>query len=98
MSSFRSAIAERYPQTPTAPKALYRAACATHYLTQFSYWWETESDRLDFWAQSVRLMTRVYEKYPNDPLAKSARKYAGVFAGDEPEAVRCGGLCCYTGY
>ncbi len=73
-------LARKYPDSPSAPKALYRAACATNYLTGFNYWWEFEADKMDYWSQSVRLMKRVYQKYPNDPLAKNARKYSHVFA------------------
>jgi len=83
-------IATRYPKSPTAPKALYRAACATQYVADLNGWWRNEADRTDLWNQSVRLMKRVYTKYPNDVLAKSARKYAGVFASTAAQESRSG--------
>jgi TolA-binding protein len=73
-------IAKRYPKSPTAPKALYRAACASQYVAELNGWWRNEADRTGLWNQSYRLMKRLYTNYPKDPLAKSARKYSKVFA------------------
>jgi hypothetical protein len=81
-------IARRYPRSPYAPKAIYRAACAAHYLADFNDWWRKENDRLGLGDQSVRLMKRVYRNYPRDALARPARKYARVFAGHEEEQSR----------
>ena len=73
-------IEKRYPRSPTAPRALYRAACCARYLANYNYWWRKEDKRHDYWAESVHLMTRLANRYPTDPLAAHARKYAGVFA------------------
>lgn len=82
------AIAKQYKQSPEAPKALYRAACASHELANFDYWWRKEAPRLHLADDSVRLMQRVFQQYPNDPLAKSVRKFAKVFAEENKEISR----------
>ncbi len=81
-------IVRQYPRSPTAPKALYRAACATNYLTEFDGWWRDEADRQDFADEAVRLMQRVYQQYPRDILAGAARKFAGAFAAAHAAAAR----------
>lgn len=79
-------IARRYPGTAVAPKALYRAACASDYLADFNGWWRKEAGRQRLEDSAVQLMTRVYRQYPRDPLAKPARKFAKVFAGERAQA------------
>lgn len=74
-------IAREYPNTKTAPKALYRAACAADRL-YINSWWDQEGNPvLDHDKEASKLMARLAKRYPKDPLAKPARKYAGVFAG-----------------
>lgn len=81
-------IARRYPHTPSAPKALYRAACCANYLSGYNEWWRTghnwhgqgkRQDQLS--AEAVRLLNLLVRRYPKDPLIPSARKYVRVFAG-----------------
>ena len=72
-------IAARYPRSPAAPKALYRAGCCARRLADFSHWWRAENKRHDFWKESERSMRRVAARYPQHPLAANARKYAAVF-------------------
>lgn len=74
-------IARRYPNTKTAPKALYRGACAVRLLSSMNQWWDKENGRADLDSEAARLMRAVYQQYPKDPLARPARKYARVFAG-----------------
>ena len=81
-------IARQFAQSPVAPQALYRAACASHKLTTFDGWWRKEAVRLRLAEDAIRLMKRVYQQYPHDPLAGSARKFAKVFAEEHTEAVR----------
>ena len=38
------AIVADYPNTPTAPAALYRAACAAEKLDNLNEWWRTDED------------------------------------------------------
>ncbi|HLK61666.1 MAG TPA: tetratricopeptide repeat protein, partial [Chthonomonadaceae bacterium] len=72
-------IARRYPDTPTAPKALYRAACSDRYLATFNGWWREENAQEDHWKEAARLMRELAQRYPHDPLAADAKKFAGVF-------------------
>jgi len=81
-------IAKQYPQSPTAPKALYRAACASYLLANFNDWWRKEAVRLHLANEAVSLMQRVYQEYPHDPLAPSARKFAKAFAEEYAQTVR----------
>ena len=74
-------IAREYPKTKTAPKALYRAACAAERLWNLNAWWGEKHAAFDHSKESSKLMTLLARRYPNDPLAKPARKYAGVFEG-----------------
>lgn len=74
-------IADDYPDTRTAPAALYRAACAAERLWHLNAWWNDEKTPVDHNKEASQLMARLARRYPKDPLAKSARKYADVFAG-----------------
>lgn len=81
-------IAERYAHTPTAPRALYRAACSSKHLAGFNAWWREEDARVGLIRQSARLMKRLARLYPRDPLAHSARKFAAVFGQDLRDALK----------
>ena len=74
-------IADDYPDTRTAPAALYRAACASERLWHLNAWWNGEETPVDHNKEASQLMARLARRYPKDPLAKPARKYADVFAG-----------------
>ncbi|MBI3923765.1 MAG: tetratricopeptide repeat protein [Armatimonadetes bacterium] len=72
-------IARRYPHSPVAPQALYRAACCARWLANFNAWWSDENKRHDSWDESIHLMHEVARRYPHHPLAREARKFAEVF-------------------
>lgn len=72
--------AQRYPKSPVAAQALYRAACASRSLASYNTWWREENRRQNHWVEAVRLMRLVEWRYPKSSLTKEARKYAGVFA------------------
>jgi hypothetical protein len=78
-------LVRRYPNSPTVPYALYRAACAGRHLASFNSWWDDENKRHDFWKECTRLMRQVVRDYPHHPLAMHARKYARVFADERTE-------------
>lgn len=87
-------VARRYPDSPTAPQALYRAACCAYHLSSFNGWWRSGYTRRPLhpdpgWhtpqkdallTEASRLMRQIVRRYPKDPLARSARKYGRVFA------------------
>ncbi|MGO8671513.1 MAG: tetratricopeptide repeat protein [Capsulimonadaceae bacterium] len=75
-------IARLYPDTPAAPKAMYRAACCFHNLSDFNNWWRDEDTHHGLNRQAIHWMQMVYTRYPHSPLAPSARKFAGVFADE----------------
>jgi outer membrane protein assembly factor BamD (BamD/ComL family) len=72
-------VARRYPQSPAAPKALYRAACAADRLAGLNETWREVDKRHSLEAKASRLMKRLVQRYPNHPLVHSAKKYAAVF-------------------
>lgn len=72
-------IARRYPHSPVAPQALYRAACCARWLANFNAWWSDDNKRHDHWDQAIQLMREVDRRYPHHPLARDARKFAEVF-------------------
>lgn len=72
-------ISKNYPNSPIAPKALYRGACAARRLADFNSWWRSTTELGDMWAECIGMMKTIVEKYPNDPLAKDAAKYGKVF-------------------
>ncbi len=67
------------PKSPVAPKALYRAACAARRLADFNPYWRDPKIANPLWNESISLMKRVAAEYPDDPLAKTAAKYAKAF-------------------
>jgi hypothetical protein len=78
-------IVRRYPKSPSAPQALYRGACAAHYLANFNDWWRKESKHHDHDAESVAMLKRLAQRYPKHPLAHEAVKYGAVFAQEAQE-------------
>ena len=78
-------LIRRYPDSPTVPYALYRAARAGRHLASFNTWWDEENNRHDYWKECTRLLRRLLRDYPRHPLAPHARKYAKVFADERQE-------------
>ena len=72
-------LARRYPASPVAPAAVYRAAAACRRLAAFNTWWTAENKRHNYWDEATSLMNRVADTYPKSPQAEKARKYAAVF-------------------
>ncbi|MEI6513853.1 MAG: tetratricopeptide repeat protein, partial [bacterium] len=72
-------IIRRYPNSPTTPKAMYRAATSSYQLNFFNGWWDTESEKKGFYKQAIRLMRQLHQKYPHHPLAHNAAKYAKLW-------------------
>ena len=72
-------LARRYPKSPVAPAAIYRAAAACRRLAAFNTWWTAENKRHNYWDEATLLMNRVADTYPKSPQAAKARKYAAVF-------------------
>jgi len=77
-------VARRYPRSPEAGKALYRAACCEDRLSRYNEWWRNSTDHIDHEAEAARLMQRLARLYPHHPLAHEARKFALVFSGIYP--------------
>ena len=68
-------VATEYPQSPLAPKALYRAAVACHRLSRFNYWWvDVEGKTHNYAQEALRLKKQLIKRYPNDPYARQARR------------------------
>jgi TolA-binding protein len=68
-------IANQYPKTPEAPKALYSAAMCYDFLPGVErYWRDREASYND---RAIQLYHRLQRKYPDDPLAVAAVKYGG---------------------
>lgn len=82
-------IANNYPETTSAPLALYRGACAAEHLADLNQWWEAE-DRMGrhLTQEATNLMSRLARRYPKHPLAHNARKYGMVFAEEEQETIQ----------
>ncbi|RYG62544.1 hypothetical protein EON77_22095 [bacterium] len=80
------AIAKQFPDSPWAAKALYRAATAERRLADFNPMWRDLSRyQTNFWRAAAGHLEELATRFPNDPLATNARKYAKVFqeeAGD----------------
>ncbi len=84
-------IVKEAPDSPWAAKALYRAATAERRLADFNPQWRgISAKRLNLWKAAAGHLETLAARFPNDPLAKNARKYAGVFreeAGDAWKAL-----------
>ncbi len=72
-------IIRKYPKSPTAPAALYRAACSSRYIWYFNNWWREEARRNGSASEPGNLLRKLVKDYPTDPLARQAGKYAIVF-------------------
>lgn len=73
------AIVDQYPKSKIAPQALYRAATASRRLANFSGWWRERNKTQDLYKNAADLLDKLAANYATDPLAKNAKKYAGVF-------------------
>jgi hypothetical protein len=73
-------VADQYPHTPEAPKALYSAALCYTSLPSLESYWGTRKD-LNYEREGVKLYQRLQREYPHDPLAASAAKYGGEIPG-----------------
>jgi tetratricopeptide (TPR) repeat protein len=60
-------LIRRYPDTPTVPYALYRAAVDDMHLARFNVWWE-EKQHYDFLKEMHRLKKRLTRDYPRHPV------------------------------
>lgn len=68
-------MANDYPNSPLAPKALYRAAVACHRLNAFNYWWvDVEGKRHNYAQEALALKKTLIKRYPHDPLVKQASR------------------------
>jgi len=81
-------LAKEFPNSTVAPKALYRAACAARRLADFNPYWREAGRSKPLWNEAISLMEQVAAKYPKDPLAKNAAKYAKVFKEERDDANR----------
>ena len=73
-------IIKEFPESPWTAKALYRAATAERRLADFNPQWRNISHyRGNLWKQAADHLNEVATRFPNDPLAANARKYAKVF-------------------
>lgn len=79
-------LAATFPKSPTAPRAIYRAACCARRLASFNSWWRNYNKKRNQWNESISLMKRLAADYPTDPLAKNAVKFAKVFEDEAKEA------------
>lgn len=69
------AIAERFPDSPEAAKALYSAALCDYWLCGntalgFCAYWQERSTRDGYWRRGDLLIQQLMERYPDDPLAR----------------------------
>jgi tetratricopeptide (TPR) repeat protein len=69
-------IAERYPRTPEAPKALYSAALCYTLLPSLERYWADRKD-INYTGKAIQLYRRLQRDYPHDSLAAAAAKYGG---------------------
>lgn len=79
-------VADRYPGTPEAPKALYSAALCYSFLPSLERFWTNRKD-LNYEREGIRLYQRLQREYPHDPLVAAAAKFGGPFR-DGTENVR----------
>jgi tetratricopeptide (TPR) repeat protein len=76
-------IANRYPRTPEAPKALYSAAlCYTMLPSLERYWRERD---VNYAGKAIQLYRRLQRDYPSDPLAVAAAEYGGPLPTPTPQ-------------
>lgn len=80
-------IVKEFPKSPLAPKALYRAATASHRLSNFNDWWRKHEKEVDLGLEAINLMKRIGTDFPTDALAASAKKYATVFEEERADGL-----------
>jgi TolA-binding protein len=68
-------LVRRYPDTPTVPYALYRAAVDDLHLATFNSWW-VEKQPIDFAKEMHRLKQRLVREYPHHSLAHKLLAHA----------------------
>jgi len=73
-------VADQYPHTPEAPKALYSAALCYSFLPSLESYWGNRTD-LNYEREGAKLYRRLQREYPHDPLASAAAKYGGAIPG-----------------
>ncbi len=78
---FCKELLRRCPRSTYVPKALYTAGVCANKLSDFNGMWRNFGGYLNKYA--ISYMKRLAREYPHDPLAKSAEKYAAVFAGQD---------------
>jgi len=78
-------LVKRYPNTPTAPSAVYREACALERLGNENEWWRWEGGRTRTAFQASELMSQLPKLYPKSPLSENAAKYADVFKKEDSD-------------
>ncbi len=68
-------VAESFPRSPEAPRALYSAAlCCSFLQTLDSYW---SNSKLPFYAMAIGHYHQIQRDYPDHPLAAAARRFGG---------------------
>lgn len=70
-------IIEQYPRSKVTPKAYYTAAISAQHLGSMNEWWRSQPR--DLTHEAGVLLARLSKRFPKDPLAPPAKKYAGVF-------------------
>lgn len=78
---FCQELIRRCPRSSYVPKALYTAGVCANKLSDFNNMWRNFGGYLN--KRAIKYMNRLAREYPHDPLAKSAAKYAAVFAGQD---------------
>ena len=68
-----------FPKSQLRFQVAYRGACAAERLSRMNTYWRWEGERKDLLGQSVNLMS-VARKSPDPSLAKSAKKFATLYA------------------
>ncbi len=82
-------LANRYPNTPAAPKALYSAALCAAFLPELEYYWYGASYAgRSFPELEVHFYRRVQREYPGHPLARAAAKFGGPLPARRPSSSR----------
>lgn len=79
-------VIKRYPTSKAAPRAYYRAACATRRLASMNEIWRSRNAQRNLYNEAAGLLDQLVKKFPKDPLAKKAKKYAGVFRSEGQSA------------
>lgn len=69
-------LVAKYPKSKVTPKALYTAALSAERLSNLNSWWRGEKGLRE---KAINRLDRLVKQFPNDPLAKPAAKYKGVF-------------------